>query len=167
MIVLAIDPSGSFEEGKGTTGWALFESTNRTPVLLAYGHIPALKYKTISEYWGAVKSLIKPTYIVVIEDYILYANKAMQQINSKMETSKLIGILQQYCAENDIKFFMQLAVQVKSRWSDRIMEYKKIIEPKGRTYFALGRITNNHERDAMRHALHFIYFTAKKKGIIE
>ena len=164
MLVMAIDPSGSYYEGKGTTGWALFDANTRT--LLDYGNIKAADYKTVNEYYQAVSVLIKPGMQVVIEEYLLYANKAKQQINSKMETSKLIGYLQMYCFSKNVKYTMQLAGEVVKRWADHILVHKGIIKQANgklrNMYYALGRITNDHERDAMRHAMHYITFKLKK-----
>lgn len=161
MLVLGIDPSGSYYEGKGTTGWALFEYENRK--LLKFGHIKASDYSEVKYYYEAVRNLIKPGMRVVIEEYMLYADKAKQQINSKMETSKLIGYLQMYCYEHNIRFSMQLASEVKKRWADHILEYKGIIQKDKNMYYALGRRTNDHERDAMRHCMHLITFKMKKE----
>lgn len=161
MLVLGIDPSGSYYEGKGTTGWALFESKDRK--LLKFGNIKASNYSEVKYYYEAVRNLIKPGMLVVIEEYLLYADKAKQQINSKMETSKLIGYLQMYCYEHNIRFSMQLASEVKKRWADYILEYKDIIQKKNNMYYALGKRTNDHERDAMRHCMHFITFKMKKE----
>lgn len=166
MLVLAIDPSGSYYEGKGTTGWAIFESETRT--LLDYGSIRAADYATVNEYYQAVSNLIKPKMKIVIEEFLLYASKAKQQINSKMETSKLIGYLQMYCFTKGVPYTMQLAGEVVRRWSDPILVHKGIIkQASGRLrniYYALGKITNDHERDAMRHAMHYITFKLKKEN---
>ena len=165
MLVLAIDPSGSYFEGKGTTGWAIFESESRQ--LQAYGSIRAADYETVSLYYQAVGSLIKPEMKVVIEEYLLYANKAKQQINSKMETSKLIGYLQMRCYELNVSYSMQLAGEVVKRWADHILVHKGVIKQASgnlrNLYYALGKICNDHERDAMRHAIHYITFKLKKE----
>lgn len=164
MLVLAIDPSGSYFEGKGTTGWAIFESEGRK--LINFGSIRASDYPELKLYYQAVSNLIKPGMQIVIEEYLLYATKAKQQINSKMETSKLIGYLQMYCYERCIHVKMQLAGEVVKRWADHILEHKGVVyRQKGLSgmYFALGRKTNEHERDAMRHAMHFITFKMKKE----
>lgn len=165
MLVLAIDPSGSYYEGKGTTGWALFESTTR--IMLDYGSIRASDYSTVNEYYQAVSKLIKPGMKVVIEEFLLYASKAKQQINSKMETSKLIGYLQMYCFSHNISYTMQLAGEVVRRWADSILVHKGVIKQANgklrNMYYALGRLTNDHERDAMRHAMHYITFKLKKE----
>ena len=165
MLILAIDPSGAYYEGKGTTGWALFDSELKQ--MLDFGNIRASKYKTVNEYYEAVARLIKKDMHIVIEEYLLYANKARQQINSKMETSKLIGYLQMYCYKQGVPYTMQTASEVVKRWADYILVHKGYIKQASGSlrniYYALGRLTNDHERDAMRHAIHYITFKYKKE----
>jgi hypothetical protein len=166
-IILAIDPSGSFEEGKGTTGWCVFDTTTLT--VLTIGEISASHYTCAELYWQAHTELILQSYsnykdklIIVCEDYILYANKAQSQINSRMETPKLIAIIQQYAYKLKIKIYLQLAGLVASRWCDDILEHKGYIRKSGRQYFLDDPdkeiFLSQHERDALRHALHFSYF---------
>ena len=80
-FVLAIDPSGSFHEGKGTTGWCIFNCLDNVVSISDY--ICAKTFGTMEQYWDAQIQLIarmhakyKDKLIVVIEDYILYAHKA-------------------------------------------------------------------------------------------
>ena len=162
MIVLAIDPSGNFTEGKGTTGWAAFTKDS----LIFCGQIKAESecFTNQHEYYNRHIELIKtinPT-IVVLEDFKLYANKANSQINSRFETPKLIGILELYCYNNNIPVFLQSANEVKERWSDNILVNKKLVEQKGNKFYACGSITSDHIRDAIRHGMHFITFKLEK-----
>lgn len=92
-----------------------------------------------------------------MEDYILYKQKAMGQVNSRMETPKLIGIIQQWCYTNDVPYVTQLANEVKSRWSDSILEWKGIIKRKGNRY-----VLNEHIRDSIRHAVHYATFKNRR-----
>ena len=48
MKILAIDPSGNFTEGKGTTGWSLLDENMK---ILACGQILANNYKCKEAYW--------------------------------------------------------------------------------------------------------------------
>jgi hypothetical protein len=167
--ILALDPSGSFNEGKGTTGWCVLEEASQ--VITMSGELNAKSYKCIETYWQAHLQLIadlKKRYgkrlVVVIEDFILYAQKAQAQINSRLETPKLIGILQYYCYTQQIPYHMQLASQVKKRWNDQILHYKGYVATQKRqlviprTNVRLSR----HCKDAIRHAVH--YSTFKNKG---
>ena len=151
--ILAFDPSGSFQEGKGTTGWCLMYHGK----LIKCGQLSATNYKTAMEYYEAHLQLIsrmqacyKRNFDVVAEDYLLYAKQATAQINSRMETCKLIGILQYYCWTNHIPFTLQTASLVKRRWTDEILEHEGIELP---TTHA-----ERHARDAIRHAIHYTYF---------
>ena len=160
--ILAIDPSGSFSEGKGTTGWVLLSHNEQ---LLGKGFISAYDFNCPEEYWDAHIKLIK-TYnkyygknlIIVIEDYILYKNRTQSSINSKFETCRLIGVLQHYCWRIHQDYSMQLAVAVKNRWSDELLIHEKYIYKTKRdlihrqSKLSLKLI---HTRDAYRHALHY------------
>ena len=138
-----------------------YSTTSSIILYSIYGDI------AVNEYYQAVSRLIKPGMKVVIEEFLLYASKAKQQINSKMETSKLIGYLQMYCFSHNIPYTMQLAGEVVRRWADNILVHKNVIKQANgklrNMYYALGRLTNDHERDAMRHAMHYITFKLKKE----
>jgi len=171
--ILAIDPSGSFEEGKGTTGWCLFNSITKQVVDI--GEICAYRFTRSELYWAAHTDLIDRYHkqygedlTIVCEDYILYANKASSQINSRMETPKLIAILQNYAFMKQINFRLQLAALVAKRWSDEILEHKGYILKYGKRSYVLNHIDykhnlSQHERDSIRHAVHYSYFGKDKK----
>ena len=163
-FILALDPSGSYHEGKGTTGYCIFNPPHN---FIELGTISARTYPCMEAYWDAHIKLIanfnekkhgkhKGNFIVVIEDYFLYANKAQSQTNSRMETSKLIGLIQHYCYKHDIPYYMQAAALVKTRWSDEILEYKGYIKKDGARYSQC-----EHTRDAIRHAVHYANFRNK------
>jgi len=168
-----LTPSGSFEEGKGTTGWCLFNST--TKEVLQIGEICASYFTRSELYWAAHTALIEqmnqrygPDITIVCEDYILYANKANSQINSRMETPKLIAILQNFAYMLNIPFKLQLAGLVAKRWADEILEHKGYIEKYGKRSYVLNHEDykhnlSQHERDAIRHAVHYSYFGKEKK----
>ena len=160
--ILAFDPSGSFSEGKGTTGWVLM---NARQELLARGYISATDYKCAEEYWNAHIDLIKYNHkkygsnlIIVIEDYILYKNKSKNQINSKMETCRLIGTMQYICWKLNQSYTMQLATTVKQRWADEVLLREQLIYRHRsnlihtESNLSLGL---SHTRDAFRHAIHY------------
>lgn len=163
-IVLSLDPSGAFKEGSGTSGWALLNGNASS--ILDVGDISAKQYTRMEAYWNAHIRLIKTTLdtfgkqniVVVMEDYVLYAEKSESQINSRMETCKLIGIIQHYCWQNHIPYRMQLATEVKARWSDKILEHKGLIRYEGKSCYAANKRINKHIRDAIRHGVHFATF---------
>lgn len=170
-FILAIDPSGAYYEGKGTTGWCVLE-TAKNRITLA-DSLQAISYQHPETYWQAHLNLIqkfcdkygKNRIIVVIEDYILYKQKAQNQINSRMETCKVIGIIQHFCFQNKIAYTMQLAATVKKRWANEILEHNHYIAKKNKSYILPGtkQILNRHALDAVRHAVHYQQFKNRKE----
>lgn len=160
MKILAIDPSGSFDEGKGTTGWSLFIDDK----LISCGQVLAKLFDNKLQYWNAIINLIKkfaPDHLVV-EDFILYSNKASSQINSRFETSKLIGIIEYEMFYSGIPMTLQRAVEVKTRWTDDILVNKHIIDRSNNRYYACGVMVSDHIRDSIRHGVHFIKYKKEK-----
>lgn len=161
--ILAIDPSGSFNEGKGTTGWVIM---NYKEKLIAAGTISAKDYKCPEEYWNAHVQLIErnqlhygDSLIVVIEDYRLYGDKARSQTNSQMETCRLLGVLLWTCWRLQQPYTLQLASSVKQRWSDDLLLREHIFfkDRKGIVHTDSGKpMRTPHVRDAFRHAQHYI-----------
>ena len=165
---MGIDPSGAFKEGSGTTGWCVLD--NETNKLLEVGTVAAKDYKNCHEYWEAhiqlIKQLIKRynNIAISIEDYILYKNAAMAQVNSQLETVQLLGIIKQFCWSYAIDYYIRPAVAVKKRWSDNILVYKGIITMDKKNYAVPGSKQHicEHERDSIRHAVHFNTFENKE-----
>ena len=98
-----------------------------------------------------------------MEDYLLYAHKAAQQIGSKMETPKLIGIIEQECFKLNIGIVMQKAADVKQRWNDEILIWKGILTKKGTRYYANDINISRHIKDSIRHGIHYIMKLKKKE----
>lgn len=165
MLILAMDPSGSYNEGKGTTGYSVWVYNNLDYKLIQFGQLAATEYNTKEEYWQSHIELIKQIEpdILVIEDYLLYAHKAAQQIGSKMETPKLIGIIEYECAKLNIKIVMQKAVDVKNRWNDDILIWKGIIYKNNKHYYINNTNISRHIRDSIRHGIHYIMKLKKKE----
>lgn len=161
--ILAIDPSGNWFEGKGTTGFCFMKPTKQE---FEFDSITASDYQCQDAYWSAHLDIIEKwrkkcgtSFIVVMEDYILYANKAESQINSHLETPKLIGVIQHYCYQKRIPLYMEPACAVKSRWSNVILEHRGYIKRTGNSYkTSNGVLINRHCLDALRHAVHFAEF---------
>lgn len=168
--VLAFDPSGNFTEGKGTTGWVFMDANER---LIQRGYISAKDYSCPEEYWEAHLELIRKHYrehqyklIVVIEEYVLYRDQSLGQTNSKMETCRLIGVMQHECWRLKQPYSMQLASSVKDRWSDELLLREHIIfDDRGKlTHTDSGMsLSLNHTRDAFRHAIHYVVTRNKPK----
>ena len=164
MRILTLDPSGNFSknEGDGTTGWAIFHYGE----LKDFGHVQASGYERIEEYWQAISELIDLSIdIVVCESYRLFAGKASAQSNSMMETPQLIGYLRMYCYKWQIPIVFQ-DPKDKARVTDPILVRQGVFELKGKKHYCLGRSTNLHMRDAIRHGIYFLKY-GKVKDICD
>ena len=180
--ILAIDPSGNFEEGKGTTGLALFDT--KLNAIISTKVVDARNYPDQLGFWDdIVNEMMKciddcdDGVHVVIEDYLLYASKASAQTNSRFETPQLIGALKYVLHGIMIPFSFQRAVDVKNRWTDKILEhhgYIKLVDAEAKGYshchgyssYALpinDQRLMSHELDAIRHAVHYATFKNKEK----
>ena len=165
---LALDPSGNYNEGKGNTGWVLVKNKK---TLIEIGYISAHTYTTKIKFWTAHINLIQyfidkyPNTTVIIEDYLLYKNKANNQINSRMETCRLLGLIEWYCYTQNISYKFQPAHLVKQRWSENILVLEKILYKKKNTYYStdLQKATNRHIRDAIKHAMYATHTSDKKE----
>jgi len=165
--ILALDPSGAFEEGKGCTGWVL---TKANGDLMRAGKIDAVEYPCPEEYWNEHVDLIDEMYdkygkdlLIVAEDYILYPGKADAQSYSKLETSRLIGIIQITCYNSHIPLEFQRAVEIKTRWQNTVLINEGLLKlGKYRTPFIKKDNDwvkiNKHILDAYRHAMHYTRF---------
>lgn len=167
--ILALDPSGNFEEGKGCTGWILTDGFGK---VLRAGKIDAIEYAYTEEFWAAHVDLLESTIekykdhlIVVIEDFVLYPHKAAPQSFSRMETARLLGILQITCYNNYQPYVFQKAIEAKARWDNDILIKQRLMKYGGRGRGFLIPDTkgcwitiNKHMLDAYRHALHYATF---------
>lgn len=160
MKVLCFDPSGNYNEGSGTTGWAVFEND----VLTDFGTISASDYTTIEGYWSQHETLIviQQPHIVVCESFKLFAHKAKAQTWSEMETPQLIGFLRMMCWKRNIKLVFQ-SPNDKIRVADPILLKMGVLELKGNKHYCNGKPTNLHIRDAIRHGVYFHKY--KKEGV--
>lgn len=168
MLILSYDPSGAFLEGSGTTGYCLCDYNEKTQniAIRGVGEIAAASYKTQQEYWDAhiaLLDLCKPDQLV-IEDFLLYAHKAKQQIGSKMETPQLIGVIKYECIKRNIPLTLQRAVDVKKRWTNEILVHKGILTYEKKHYMINGNLISRHIIDSIRHVLHFIMLERRKNN---
>lgn len=159
MITLAIDPSGNFIDGKGHTGIAGLKDNNWDTVFTQ--SINASDYESRFDYWSAVKKVIqdyaleKTPVQVVIESYVVRANGFT---TGKMpETAMLIGVLTYFCEMYGIPVYFQSPSQAKTRFRDDLIPTylpQMTVTDKNRYYLG-KKLTNDHERDALKHLLYF------------
>lgn len=165
--IVGVDPSGSYNEGKGTTGICVLNPEGK---LVQHFPVFAQDFASQLSYWKAVidsieMMLIKyPDAVLSIEDYVLYQASASAQINSEMETSKLIGALTMFAYEHGTHIFIRNAAQVKKRWTNEILMHEQIITKTGRIFTDMqGNPINHHCLDAVRHAVHCYHFEVDKE----
>lgn len=161
MKIIVFDPSGNFNEGKGTTGWAEYYNNK----LIAVGQIRALDYTSRHDYWKAHRTLLEAhqPQICVVENYRLYASAKDAQINSELETPMLIGIISMYCDLNKIHYRSQGA-HIKARFTNKILLRRGIIsQDSQKRYYAVGVPISRHILDAIRHGEYYINFQLKKE----
>lgn len=163
MKVIALDPSGNFKEGSGTTGICIME--DGVPIALEY--IKADDFRSDTQYWDCIIQFLGkegPDHIV-IEGYRLYNHKGMaakSQANSELETPQLIGLLKYHCYKWQIPYTVQFATEVKTRWQESILVHLGHLEARKGFYYFKGKRTATHHRDALKHALHFWQYGRKK-----
>ena len=167
--IIGIDPSGAFNEGKGTTGLAVLNATTNE---IAYtGWIAAVNFPTLEAYFDAhIEWLADCVHryqdvVVSIEDYILYADHATAHTNTHLETSQLLGLIKWWCYKNNIVYTIRPAAAVKSRFTNNILKREGyVVERRGGKLFTKVRMSNNlsnHELDAIRHAAYCYKFELK------
>lgn len=162
-MIIAFDPSGNFKEGKGTTGICHMDMSGNP---LGVYEIQAAQFTLAEEYWDAHLFHLssEPVQELVMEGFRLYATKSSEQTNSQFETPQLIGVIRHWCYENVLPLKITYAVEVKTRWSDDVLERKGYIYKKGKRRYltATNQLLNNHKTDALRHALHYFRYGRKE-----
>ncbi len=170
--ILALDPSGNFHEGKGTTGWCVFDCLDRRVTVV--GEVAAGRYTCLEEHWSAHLDLIdkfverygSENVHIVFEDYLLYQKKAISQTNSRMETPQLLGVLKYHCWVNGVEYNLQPANEVKLRWENDVLQYKGYIKKDGKGFeLPVGhKALSRHVLDSVRHAVHYATFKNSKEN---
>ena len=164
-IIIALDPSGNYYEGRGVTGYCIYNAVDNC--FITCGSILAKDFDCAEAYWDTVidfldwATKVYQDSIIVCEDYLLYANRATSQINSRMETPKLLGVIQYWCYQHEIQYCMQTAVEVKTRWTNEILAHKGYIEAYGKSWTPTSgdnKTYTHHSLDAIRHAIHYNTF---------
>jgi hypothetical protein len=160
MKVLSFDPSGNYNEGKGTTGYAV-SNDGHLPHKL--GDISSKDYASRQAYWAAHRDLIEQTFpdVLVIESYKLFGHKAKQQTGSSLETPQLIGYMEMVAYDFNIPVVYQ-DPSTKSRHKDEILVSTGLVEKRGNKFFYKGEMTNLHMRDALRHNIYYLKYGRKK-----
>lgn len=169
--VIGVDPSGNFKEGKGHTGLAVYDMVDDR--IIETGYTYAADFNRFEDYYIATYNAIIDLYnkyksedyqepVVSIEDYKLYGTKAKSQINSYLETPRIIGYLLTLFYESGIEYYIRPAVAVKTRWHEDILTKYGYIKKIGKSYWLRDEHTLlTHELDAIKHAVHCGKFEVK------
>lgn len=149
--ILGIDPSGD-----GSSGFCLMENTFK---IINISELDRRNYSSDVLYWNAHLEKIKiftqacnKQIIIAIEDFLFNPKRANQFAGSRMDTSKLIGIIQYYC-----NIVLNIPVQMikpldhLSRFKDSVLCNLNIIIKTPRGYNTVDGISlSNHTKDALR-----------------
>ena len=160
-LVLSIDPSGNFVDGKGHTGLVLAEVYDDFTFKVKFKDtIRADKFDTRIEYWKAHMDALDPELdLVVMEDFLLYP--AVNQGFSYMETPRLLGVLEMQADLFDIPIVFQRAINIAAL-KEEVLISRGILEKRKGRYWHDGRIYNDHERSALKHLI--IWLNKEKKN---
>ena len=162
MRYIFVDPSGSFNEGKGHTGIACISDMNWDTLTIE--SVSASHYSSRHEYWKAIASFIVSKITldthVIIESFMI---RNVGYVIGKMpETIQLIGYLSFILEEYGIPYTFQTPSQAKSRFKDTMLPtFIPNLTHKSNRYYLNNKIINDHVRDALKHLL---YFNTYKKG---
>lgn len=162
MRYIFVDPSGSFNEGKGHTGIACISDMNWDTLTIE--SVSASHYSSRHEYWKAIASFIVSRITldthVIIEAFMI---RNVGYVIGKMpETIQLIGYLSFILEEYGIPYTFQTPSQAKSRFKDTMLPtFIPNLTHKSNRYYLNNKIINDHVRDALKHLL---YFNTYKKG---
>ena len=140
--VLALDPGE-------TTGTAHFVGSE----LRAHGQIKGM---SVPEVFVKVRELIlvaRPE-VIVMEDYRVYSWKTADHAWNDMFTSRLIGAIECYCADQGIKLVKQMAQVAKGFCTDDKLRA-----------WGFWHEGQKHARDATRHAAYYLLFEVAKVHI--
>lgn len=159
MKFIFIDPSGSYNEGKGHTGISIIEDF-KWDTLKTYS-IAAKDYNERLLYWKAIINTVikdaKNTY-VIIESFVNRNNGFL--IGKMPETPLLIGALVWELEQLNIPYKFQSPSQAKSRFKDEHLDRyipNFVIKgtDRGNLFYLNGKLTNDHVRDSLKHLLYF------------
>lgn len=181
MMILAMDPSGSFRYGSGTTGYTFIDYDTKE---IFVGH--QIKAKDFKKYLGLGNTKYQDEHALTI----LYANKLAKDKNKKLvvvledyiqsaatpkyqalETSELIGRLTMVMTDNNIMFVRQRSQLIKTNLAKEqaliLLSNNQLSTEKDKLnrtrWYLHGKQINNHILDAIRHGLYYIESTKQKE----
>lgn len=142
MLLLAFDPGG-------TTGVCQFESHDG-----AHAVMTGLMQVDLEGLFSFLNSYGASPDVVVIEDFVLFRQKAKQQTGSRMAASQAIGAIKSFALQRGSKVVMQ-----KPDIKRRALAISGIKMP--------GDHSKTHQWDAVLHAVHYLYDQGLYKSVLE
>lgn len=158
-LVLSVDPSGNFIDGKGHTGLIVAEVTDDGYTIVYKDTIRADKFDSRLDYWKAHVDAIDPEVsVMIIEDFMLYPH--VKQGFSYMETPRLLGIMELEANKKDIPVVFQRAIDIAGL-SDDVLVARGVLEKRKGRYWHNRKVYNDHERSALKHFV--LWYNKEKK----
>ena len=162
-LVLSLDPSGNFKDGKGKTGLVVARTSDTGYAILFKDTIDAKDFDTRLQFWAAhLDAMDQELDVIVIEDFMLYPH--IKQGFSYMETPRLLGVMEMHAHMLDIPVVFQRAVDV-SGLKEEVLVNRGILEKRKGRYWHNKKIYKDHERSALKHFLRW-YEKEYKNGFI-
>jgi len=169
MIYIAVDPSGSFNEGKGHTGISAVKDWDWNTLQVA--SVSAKNFTERHLYWQRIiDTICKISKInkttVIIESFVNRQNGFT--LGKMSETPLLIGALVWELEQLGIDYVFQTPGQVKPRFRDELLgKYVPNLTSKvtkaGTLYYINGKISNDHIRDSLKHLVYYMKYGGKTK----
>jgi hypothetical protein len=163
MTLVVIDPSGSFNEGKGKTGVAIIEYDENNKfdwdTLQAFS-VDAKNFTARQDYWTEIiGNILRVADKVIIEQFQVRNNNFT--LGKMPETILFIGALIYSLEIMETPYVLQTPNQAKVRFKDELLlKYIPTLEKRGSHYYLNNKIINDHVRDALRHLLYFQKYNA-------
>ena len=159
MKYIVIDPSGSFNEGKGHTGIVTLIDNDWSTLNVCC--IYANKYSTRVEYWTTMIKYVltqipsDKNVRIVIESFLIRSNGFT--LGKMPETILFIGALIYALEVRSISYVLQTPAQAKARFKDELLPkyIPNLIRKPNGWYTLNGQVINDHMRDALKHLLFY------------
>ncbi len=130
-LVLSLDPSGNFKDGKGKTGLVVARTSDTGYAILYKDTIDAKDFDTRLEFWAAhLDAMDQNLDAVIIEDFMLYPH--IKQGFSYMETPRLLGVMEMHAHMLDIPVVFQRAVDVSGLKEEVLVEQRHTRKKEGK-----------------------------------
>ena len=165
MRYVAIDPSGSFNEGKGHTGISIINDWNWDTLEVI--SVSAKNFPDRYSYWKSlISTVIQDTEntVVVIESFVVRSNGFL--VGKMPETSLFIGALVYELERLGVPYVFQSPSQAKTRFKDEHLgKYIPNYERRDNGFYYLnGNRINDHVRDSLKHLLYFMKYGGVLNG---